>query len=103
MPYESDRVSALLRLASTTTIIDEILTQPWQSAGREGLSPLKIITEIFGIDIRKGGGLNPLSDVEIEALIPKAEACLSTLQVLRKYGMFPPEKPWASLTTAVLD
>ena len=101
MPYDSDRVKTRERLAHTTASIDAILQQPWMSAGREGLSPLMIITEIFGLDIRAGGELNALSDAQLEVLIPKAEACLSTLRVLQKYRMFPPERPWASYSAPV--
>lgn len=101
MPYNSDRVKARERLGHTTAAIDEILRHPWMNAGREGLSPAQIITDIFGLDIRAGGELNPLSDAEIEALIPKAEGCLSTLQALRECGMFPPKGPWTSFSKAV--
>lgn len=101
MPYDSDRVKAREKLGHPTAAIDEILQQPWMDAGREGLSPAQIITEIFGLDVRAGGELNPLSDAEIEALIPKAETCLRTLQVLRRYGMFPPKGAWTAFSTAV--
>lgn len=101
MPIDSERVRMLQELAGTTAKINEVLTEPWMDAGREGPSPLSIISDIFGLDIRAGGELNPLTDAEIEALIPKAEACLSTLQTLQRFGMFPPSKPWTSFGAAV--
>ncbi|MFC6448392.1 hypothetical protein [Shinella zoogloeoides] len=90
----------LQELAGTTSKINELLTEPWMDAGREGPSPLDIISGIFGRDIRAGGGLNPLTDDQIEALIPEAKACLNTLRTLQNFGMFPPAKPWASFKLA---
>ncbi len=101
MPIDSERVKAREKLDTIASVIYTILKQPWVDARREGPSPLTIITDIFGLDIRAGGELNPLTDDEIEALIPKAEACLSTLQTLQRFGMFPPSKPWSSFCTAV--
>ncbi len=101
MPYDSARVKARERLGYPTAAIGEILQEPWMKAGREGLSPAQIITKIFGLDIRAGSPLNDLSDADIEDLIPKAEACLRTLQVLREYGMFPPKGPWTSFSKEI--
>ena len=101
MPFDSERVKTRERLGAITEFIYDIFAKPWKDAGREGPSPLTMVTEIFGRDIRAGGGLDPLSDAEIAALIPKAEACLNTLEVLEKLGMFPPQKAWSSFDKVV--
>lgn len=101
MPIDSERVKTREKLDTIASEINAILMKPWMDVLREGPSPLTIITDIFGLDIRAGGELNPLADAEIEALIPKAEGCLSTLKTLQKFGMFPPSKPWSSFPAAI--